>query len=64
MSGKDDSSGEKHRRGWITTMGHGVVRRALMKASGHCQHHPGVGRALHLRLLQNHVNDAKSQGIR
>jgi transposase len=43
------SSGEKHRRGRITKMGNGLVRRVLVEASWHYQHRPGVGRALKAR---------------
>ena len=43
------SSGEKHRRGRITKMGNGLVRRILVEASWHYQHRPGVGRALKAR---------------
>ena len=42
----EDSSGEKHRRGRITKMGNGLVRRVLVEASWHYQHRAGVGRAL------------------
>ena len=45
----EDSSGEKHRRGRITKMGNGLVRRILVEASWHYQHRPGVGRALAAR---------------
>lgn len=45
----EDSSGEKHRRGRITKMGNGLVRRVLVEASWHYQHRPGVGRALKAR---------------
>ena len=45
----EDSSGERHRRGRITKMGNGVVRRVLVEASWHYQHRPAVGRALKTR---------------
>jgi len=45
----EDSSGEKHRRGRITKMGNGLVRRILVEASWHYQHRPGIGRALAAR---------------
>lgn len=45
----EDSSGERHRRGRITKMGNALVRRVLVEASWHYQHHPGVGRALEAR---------------
>ena len=45
----EDSSGEKHRRGRITKMGNGLVRRILVETSWHYQHRPGVGRALAAR---------------
>lgn len=43
------SSGEKQRRGRITKMGNGLVRRILVETSWHYQHRPGVGRALAAR---------------
>jgi transposase len=45
----EDSSGEKHRRGRITKMGNALVRRVLVEASWHYQHHPSIGRALAAR---------------
>ena len=45
----EDSSGEKHRRGRITKMGNGLVRRVLIETSWHYKHRAGVGPALAAR---------------
>jgi transposase len=47
----ENSSGEKHRRGRVTKMGNGLVRRILVEASWHYQHRAGVGRALAARRV-------------
>ncbi|MEW6323180.1 MAG: IS110 family transposase [Acidobacteriota bacterium] len=39
----EDSSGDTHRRGCITTMGNALVRRLLVEASWHYQQRPVVG---------------------
>src|SRR5437773_10593219 len=43
---REDSSGEKHRRGRITRMGNALVRRLLVETAWHYQHRPSVGVAL------------------
>ena len=43
---REDSSGEKHRRGRITRTGNALVRRLLVETAWHYQHRPSVGVAL------------------
>ena len=42
----EDSSGERHRRGRITTTGNTLVRRLLVETAWQYRHRPGLGRAL------------------
>src|SRR5204862_1435735 len=43
---REDSSGEKHRRGRITRTGNALVRRLLVETAWHYQHRPSVDVAL------------------
>lgn len=46
---REDSSGERHRRGRITKTGNTLVRRILVEASWHYQHRAQIGPALAAR---------------
>jgi len=45
----EQSSGERQKRGGLTRMGNSLVRRILIQAAWHYQHHPRLGQALRLR---------------
>jgi transposase len=49
MGAREDSSGERHRRGGITKTGHAHLRRIVIEAAWAYRHRPAVGGALRQR---------------